>query len=568
VHKCHDVAMVGSESSSATPGEGDDERQRVLGFHSIADGPSLRISNSSLLALPGRVASAHEQTHSLLTQWTAFGQLMQCCSLLGEVSGPVRHDVHLRRLASQCRTTHESLATFDSIWTQADGDISLLYGSCEYLNWYKDAHDVIPLPDHGRLKLIALHVLAEVCMSPPVLERFLDLGPSSADVWCVPPQDRPDRRLGLFHETAEETFWSAAWADCRALMDADSWDVLAPDAPSPDKFTESFRQDYDDLLESLWAHLRERFADLLHQCGAQTVKRTDDIIERTIDLVEAAAPGSRRRIGIAGTSSEDVLRSLFSERLLLSDERRPARLLALKWNWHLPLHWISDEDPRPFMFIIVRSANRLLDQFAFTPNMQSYLAQCGNTLFTLVVVEPDDGEWQLLHVREPSELVTLAERFKGEADIHVNWSMVSMGLATRADRSVKCVDVQIALQAKILADFRTAILDFPITAAIRGWVNEGMKFRYSYTIIRVSGQERINVVAICPLGPDYDFIIIVPCGEPQRRALFSFFDRTCPGAREDNSLLGPESEKRSVFKILEVFLHSEHVVDFPAVRRE
>lgn len=547
---------------------GEDDRQRVLGFHSIADGPSVRISSGSLLALPGRVASTHELIHQSLTESTSFGYLMIICSLLMRSEADLTpYDVHLRRLASQCRTTHESLATFESIWMVGDGDIRLLYGSREYFNWYKDAHDAIPLPDHTRLKLIALRALTEVCMCPPVLDRLLELGTSSSDVWYIPPQDRPDRRFGLIFNKAGKKFWFNTWAECRAMMDADIWNLFMAKKASSDSLTETFQEPYDELVVALADHIRERVSDLLNEHGVRTALVTDDVVERLSGFVEGI-PSIRGLIGTGSESfDENMLRDLFRERILLSEEPRSAHLTAFNSNEQLLPVWKdnNDEDLRPFMYIIIRSAKRLLEQFTFAIDRQDYLRKCGNTLFTLIVTLSDDGVWQLLYVRDPSELTVLREMLDGQVEMHVSYSMTSMALARRADKTTENVGLKTASQAIMLADYRTAILDFPITAAIRGWVEQGMQFKYSSGVVRVSGQERLHVVAVCPESGD--IVILVLCGFIQEQKLVSFLQSECSGATQDDSLFTPHSGKRKALRIVEVLLNSEHVIDFKAVPR-
>ncbi|WLS43254.1 hypothetical protein Q3V37_17700 [Micromonospora profundi] len=169
------------------------EEEQVFGFHRVFEGPAVRIATGSLLAMPGRVASIHELAHQSLTDSTTFGQLMKLCAVL-EHTAPER-PVNLHRLAGQCRTVHESLATFESVWMAADGDLSVLAGSREYLSWYKDAAEAVPFADHSRLKLLALQGIAHACMCGPGLHGLARLGANDPAAWQVAAADRPDRRL-------------------------------------------------------------------------------------------------------------------------------------------------------------------------------------------------------------------------------------------------------------------------------------------------------------------------------------------------------------------------------------
>ncbi len=542
----------------------DGDRDRVLGFHRIADGPSVRISSGSLLSLPGRVTSAHELEHHRLTETTGFGQLMLLCNFLGyRTVSPGWHEVHLRRLASQCRTTQESWATFYSILMEADGDFALLYGSREYLSWHKVACNAVPLNDRTRLKALALGALADVCMCPPALERFLELGPESIDVWYMPPMDRPDRRFGFINENAPDEFWADLWDGCRALMDAHTWGVFMPSEPSPDMLNESFLKRYDELVSMLYFYLRGRFASLLSLCGARTTFSTEDIIERVVSVVESTAPEARRIIGVTTSTtsgSMQLLSHLFSERILLSDNKRFARLMPLSDFADIPA-WVSGDDGQCFAYIIIRSANRLLEQFTFSAGEQRHLERCGNELLTLLVTESSDGRLEMFQVREPSDLRVL-EGFGTDLEIHVNWSMKSFGIARRTDEALEGLPLRSAIRAMDIADYRSAVLDFPVAAAVQGWIKDGLQFSYSSAIVRISGQERLHLIVIwLPANS----VILVPCGEMQERALTSFLDTALPGVCRDDSLPQADPSRRNFLRAVELLLKTEHVIDFKAL---
>jgi hypothetical protein len=52
------------------------------------------------------------------------------------------------------------------------GDTSYLSGYPRYQRWYKDASDLVPLPDHMRRKEMMLEAVARVCLQAPVLTRL------------------------------------------------------------------------------------------------------------------------------------------------------------------------------------------------------------------------------------------------------------------------------------------------------------------------------------------------------------------------------------------------------------
>lgn len=163
-----------------------------------------------------------------------------------------------------------------------------------------------------------------------------------------------------------------------------------------------------------------------------------------------------------------LLSHLFSERILLSDNKRSARLMPLSDFADIPA-WVSGDDGQCFAYIIIRSANRLLEQFTFSAGEQRHLERCGNELLTLLVTESSDGRLEMFQVREPSDLRVL-EGFGTDLEIHVNWSMKSFGIARRTDEALEGLPLRSAIRAMDIADYRSAVLDFPVAAAVQGWI--------------------------------------------------------------------------------------------------
>ncbi|MEU7809575.1 hypothetical protein AB0B18_24235 [Micromonospora chalcea] len=538
------------------------EEEQVFGFHRVFEGPSVRIATGSLLALPGRVASTHELAHQSLTESTSFGQLMTLCAVL-EHTAPERPG-NLHRLAGQCRTVHESLATFASVWMAADGDLSVLAGSREYLSWYKDAAEAVPFADHSRLKLLALQGIAHACMNGPVLQGLVRLGANDPAAWQVAVTDRPDRRLALFHRGVPADFWPETWQGCRDLLGEEAWPVFVPPVPSAAALTETFREEFDPLVSRVAVYLDERFEKLLEQRGARTVESSGEEFSQAAESVEAAAPIIRGRIRVTSDLSltERRLEQLFGERILLSDEPRPARLLVLADHLDLPLVQAGDKRRPPFIYVIVRCASRLLDQFAFPENEHEWLATLGNETLTLIVARARGGEWLLLKVQEPEEMASLASLLNGRAEIHVNWSMASMAEAVKEDADASGVPLATAVRALELGDFSLALLDFPIIGAIRGWVTQRLPIRYSSGIVRVNGSDKLHLVTM--RFPGREDLMIVLCGGHQERALRLFLDDDYPDATWDPDLLSEEAQEAAL-RTVPLLLDSEHVIDYRAL---
>jgi len=93
-----------------------------------------------------RLVTVHEALHVVLNDTTAFGVLLAACAALAHAEGG-QHEVALRPLLGHCRGVHEAFATFQSLWLVAAGELSYLSGYPRYERWYRDASDLVPVPD-------------------------------------------------------------------------------------------------------------------------------------------------------------------------------------------------------------------------------------------------------------------------------------------------------------------------------------------------------------------------------------------------------------------------------------
>lgn len=538
------------------------EEGRVFGFHHIFDGPSVRIAPGSLLALPGRVASMHELAHQFLTVHTSFGHLMSFCAVLEHVV-PARTG-NLYRLASQCRTVHESLATFESVWMAADGDLSVLAGSREYLSWYKDAAEAVPFADHSRLKLLAVQSIARACMNGPVLQELVRLGADDPAAWRVAAPDRPDRRLALFHCGVPADFWPETWQGCRDLLGEEAWSVFAPSTPSAEMLTQTFSVEFDPVVRRVGAYLDDRLEKLLELRGAYMVKTDGEDLRQAVEAVQTAAPASRGWMSFTSdlTLKEQSLAHLFRERILLSDVPRPARLLVVDDYLRFPFIQAGREGRPPFIYVIVRGASRLLDQFTFPEREHERLATLRNTVLTLIVAQGPGDEWLLLEVQRPEVMADLAGLLDGHAEIHVTWSLASMAEAARDDADASAAPLATAVRAMELADVSLVLLDFSIVAAIRGWAKQRLPIRYASGIVRVNGTNQLHLVTM--RFPGRSDLVIVLCGDHQERGLRRFLDENYPDATWDPNLLSEDTQDASL-RALPLLLGSEHVIDHRAL---
>ncbi|MFI7545582.1 hypothetical protein [Actinoplanes sp. NPDC049599] len=540
--------------------------EEVSGFHRIIEGPSVQISAGSLLALPARVASAHELVHQFLTRNTTFGNLMQICSVLERAApADVKHAVNLRWLAAQCRTTHESAATFESVWMVADGDLSVLAGSREYLSWYRDASEVVPFADHTRLKLLAVQRVVHACMSSPVLEHLVRLGPDEPAAWRMPSFDRPDRRLRFFHQDLPSDFWPETLQGCRKLLGDDLWSMFVPQDPSAERLTATFAEDLDPVVSRLASYLDQRIEGLASRWGFLVAEPSGATLQAAMEAVAEAVPDSYQRMRLQDDSTvlEETLTHVFSERVLLSAERRPARLMPLAGNLDIPIVYPADAHRPRFVYVVVRSASRLIDQYKFSPTDHERLLQYGDTVLTCVTARSKvEGEWFLLQICRSEEVALLATRLAGRADLHVNWSLAAMAAATRRDVAGRDLALTVAASTIAQAGVRLALVDAPILPMIQGWRKQHLTLRFLSTVLQVSGKSRLHLVAF--RVDDKEDLVVVLCGEPQARTLETFLDSYYPGATRDTAVL-PIEVGKSAMRSIALLLESEHVIDYRAL---
>jgi hypothetical protein len=227
-----------------------------------------------------------------------------------------------------------------------------------------------------------------------------------------------------------------------------------------------------------------------------------------------------------------------------------------------PFIQAGHEGRPPFIYVIVRGASRLLDQFTFPEREHERLATLRNTVLTLIVAQGPGDEWLLLEVQRPEVMADLAGLLDGHAEIHVTWSLASMAEATNDDADASAAPLATAVRALEVADFSLALLDFPIVAAIRGWAEQQLPIRYISGIVRVNGTDQLHLVTM--RFPGRDDLVIVLCGGHQERALRLFLDDDYSNATWDPNLL-PADAQDTVLRAVPLLLGSEHVIDYRAL---
>jgi hypothetical protein len=545
-------------SAASTVGKALEAQDRVLGFHSVAYGPTLRLGMGSMLGMKGQVASIHEQFHQSLTESTTYGALMLTSSLLGAVFPEhIWLGRTLHQLARRCRTVQEARATFSSIWLAADGDLSLLAGSHEYQNWYRDGAEAVPLPDHSRLKTISLGAMASVCMCPPVLERFSSWNILDERDWRILPAEYPDRRFAEFHRKVNDPVWYSILDQVRELLGSKTWDLFVPRAPNPDLLTETFNEEYYAAVGAVSDVMLTRMAEILSGAGYETQFSTDSTYSSLLDRLRSYIPWVDEVMSMdtSKTPIEELVASAYSERILLSDHPRHARVRDLRADLlgnRVALPIFGYEGYSPFLFLAIRSGRRLLQQYVFEQGEEDWLRDHldEQVAYLLGRSADPDFDWDLFIAKDASCLTELARGVKGKLLIHLNRSLGATA------RYLSHQATEAALQA---ADSCSALVDFPVLAAVKGWMMNEVPIRYAWGTLSHSDVERVHFIA-CRLDTDslFEETALILCGTLQVRSLMEYLDDY--GAEFDQTILSAEGSLMPV--IPHIIVTSEHIMDY------
>ena len=382
-----------------------------------------------------RLVTVHEALHAALNDTTAFGVLMAACAVLGQSAGG-QHELTLKALVGQCRGVHEAFATYQSLWLVVAGDMSCLSGYPQYLRWYKDASDLIPLPDHTRRKEMMLEAAARVCMQAPVLTRLTGHASVPADAWAVPAGERPDERFALLHRVADARFWTRAWEECAAVVsDTPLWAALEASDRDVSLRPETYGDAFDEPLAACAHLLYSSVAALLAKHGLATLDYDGhrSYLAEVIAAVEREAPAARGML-LASSDERGVREETFEmwrrERLVLRERPHPAVVHqfedVLRGRQMTVL--LSGGGERMHVFASVRPAHRLLEQFAMGHADTSWLASRGSSPIVTVRSLPNDiDRVELTVVDNPSELSRLAAALPGSLAVHANISLACLG---------------------------------------------------------------------------------------------------------------------------------------------
>ena len=472
-----------------------------------------------------RMVTAHEALHLSLNGCTAFGTALVATGLLAQERG---RDRGLAHLIEMCRQVHESFATFGSVWLVSDGDLDLLTGRDDYLGYYRDAAELVPLPDGSPLKMLALKAAARVCMQSPALDALLIEGLGD-DRPRVRPQDRPDKRFAQLH-SAPAGFWSQCWDRCEeAARGLPGWETLSSTEIDPHLRVRMYADELDETREVVRQAAYFAMAELLNGLGSPSLGY-DEHQSRTaavIAIVEALAPAARGRL-VASAMQNDSVEAFDvwnRERLVVRDHPRPATLHRIE---DLPngaaATIFSEHDGRIHVFAVVRPAFRLLSQFEFDRDAVATLRDRGAAPVVATLSSGLDSVDVVLLDR-PGQLSAICDARPGELSVLVN-----IALSCLADDGWRD-----AWDATLQQTAVTGLIDLSPLQQFDAWRDDGEELRYLAASLRNSTTAPAELFA-CEVG-DSGLPLLLPCTAVTAFMLGRYLKDHYPAAERTDAVL-------------------------------
>jgi len=505
----------------------------------------------SATTVGARLVTAHEAMHAALNDVTAYGVLLAARHVVARTrrltSDPGGADDHLIRLVGSCRGTHEAFATFESLWTVAGSDTTLLAGYPRYAGWFEDASELAPGPDTSQRKELMVQAALLACMQPPVLERVVDDPSWDSDAWWPPRLQRPDERSSLLHRHLDSQFWTDAWTACLHAI---------PDAVQVDE--RDRHSEPTDLPEGLQTAcvqvLFGEVASLLARHDAPTLDY--DAHRRYLAGVIQALETHGAPIGSLVASSDEqavadeIFESWARERLLIRATPRRAVLRQFADVLRTGrMDVVSELSGSRHIFASVRPAGRLLDQFSFVDGDARMLNDLGWEPVVTLRTTTSSGNVELTVLSEPRQLSDLARALQRSIKSYCNVSLAFLGdeqWLRRWSRSLKRWQV-------------SGLFDLSPSTLLDLWRRDGDTVSFAPSTLSDDDSERGSLIVL-RVGRSPVPILLV-CTAVTGSAIEDRLTTRMPTARRDMSLL---TKNVSLRVAISHILTEEHFVDFAA----
>lgn len=502
-------------------------------------------------AVGARLVTAHEAMHAALNDVTAYGVLLAARNVVARgrnvTSDPGVADPRLIRLVDSCRGTHEAFATFESLWTVAASDTTLLAGYPRYEGWFKDASELAPGPDTSQRKELMVQAALLACMQPPVLERLADDARWDSEAWWPPRLQRPDERASLLHAHLDAQFWTDAWTACRhAIPEAaqiDDWDRQRQPTDLP-----------EGLQTACVQFLFGEVAKLLAMHDAPTLDY--DAHRRYLTDVIEAVEAHGAPIGSLVPSSEErsVADEMFEiwarERLLIRATPRPAVLRQFAEVLRTGrMDVVSEMLGSRHVFASVRPAGRLLSQFSFGDEDTRMLRGLGWEPVTTLRTSTSSGNVELTVVNDSQQLSDLVRALPRRMQSYCSVSLAFLDdkqWLRRWNRPLRRWHV-------------SGLFDLSPSTLFDLWRRNGTSVAFAPSTLGGDDEERGSLIVL-RLGRSPVPILLagtaVACA-----AIENYLSTRMPTARRDISLLTNNPDLQVPISHI---LTEEHFVDFAA----
>ncbi|MEV4080425.1 hypothetical protein ACGFJC_53200 [Nonomuraea fuscirosea] len=530
------------------------------GSYNNYDAWAVTLGGGDVTSNQAQLVTVHEALHAALNDCTSFGTSLAAYAVLG-LDDPDRR-LALTRLVDMCRTVHEAFATYQSIWLVGGGDLALLKGYPSYIDWYRDASDLVGLPDHFRSKEMMIEAAVRACMQSRAVDHLLRRGLTVDVAETVPPLDRPNVRFDLLHRHADAAFWSAAWSRCcDAVGDTPAWRSLRAGEDDPSLRKSTYSSEYQATWMTIAHLLHEEVTTLLGRHGAEVLSYDGhrDFTAELIAAVEQVAPRARGRLIASedsATAQDESFEMWRRERLVVTSHPRPAvlhQLAGLPRDRHIVLVSVRGRDAH--VFATARPAFRLLQQFEFSAPDRAYLQNLGcATVVTARSAASDDEPVDLTVLEDPGQLKAIVSAWNGSPRVFVNVALSSLGDIAWRDRWSG------ALRRTQL----TGLLDLSPFAQFDLWRQDGEPLAYVRGTVR-DVDSRPCAVFACIVG-DTNLPLLLPCTGVTAQILEQYLEQTFPAAVEDLSLL--EGSLETVQLTMSHLLAEEHSFDVSAYHWE
>lgn len=411
-------------------------------------------------------ATLHESLHADLNDSTGYGALLHAVAYLARhATTRDRYAPMLERLEGRSRRTHESFATSLGILIQ-DPSLRSVPSESDHgkgrdlLEHYPDYRTYFQVGANlsrgfaGRfLRYHAITSALRYCMQSRLIERVVEKGLDSFDTDEMRWHEAPDERLRWVQRVATPSFWQETLASARACAPhltgwaaLDDEETAARDGIFSDSVQTAHNPENDGLSDYVMRTFHEALDRALSPRNLSSLSFDGHIplVPPLLDQAYRILPPSEsdgRILRARGDETVDELavRQFENERLFLSSDAYEAYLLRPSALPSIDAATLASGDGEDrHVFVAVRLAHRMLEQYAFSAADHAWLEARGRSPVVAIRrsrldADPETGETgrrvvEHIVFEDPDELT----RMVGGAPPDVRW-LCSFSMAAAGD---------------------------------------------------------------------------------------------------------------------------------------